>query len=110
MMPLENSNAASTTITYQNKSREVSQATPEVVDQDKVMLVIQRLTRIYFLRKFFAYPIQLSLDTLRGLGFLRTIKILISFLWIRLFPRKPENTLEDFIVNKFGKQLYLLFF
>jgi protoporphyrinogen oxidase len=74
------------------------------------MLVIRRLTRIYFLRKFFAYPIRLSLDTLRTLGLIRTIKILFSFLWIRLFPRTPERSLEDFIINKFGKQLYLLFF
>ncbi|HWB90402.1 MAG TPA: hypothetical protein VG605_01060 [Puia sp.] len=62
------------------------------------------------MRKFFAYPIQLSLDTLRTLGLIRTIKIMFSFLWIRLFPRKPEKSLEDFIINKFGKQLYLLFF
>jgi len=74
------------------------------------MLIIRRLTRIYFLRKFFAYPIQLSLDTLQTLGGIRTIRILISFLWTRLFPRTPETSLEDFIINKFGRQLYLLFF
>lgn len=76
----------------------------------KEWLIIQRLTRIYFLRKFFAYPIQLSIDTLRTLGLIRTIKIMFSFLWVQLFPRKPEKSLEDFIINKFGKQLYLLFF
>ncbi len=109
MMPLEGQGTDNTTISYQNKSRNIT--SPETAkDPDKVMLVIQRLTRIYFLRKFFAYPIQLSLDTLRTLGLIRTIKIMISFLWIRLFPRKPEKSLEDFIINKFGRQLYLLFF
>jgi protoporphyrinogen oxidase len=109
MMPLEKDDAKDVTISYQNKSRNInSDEAPK--DPDKVMLVIQRLTRIYFLRKFFAYPIQLTLDTLKTLGLIRTIKIMISFLRIRLFPRKPEKSLEDFIINKFGKQLYLLFF
>jgi protoporphyrinogen oxidase len=108
MMPLE-PGVANQTIHYQNKSRTVSPAAAPV-DPDKTMLVIQRLTRIYFLRKFFAYPIQLTLDTLKTLGLIRTIRILVSFLWIRLFPRTPETSLEDFIINKFGRQLYLLFF
>jgi len=98
-------------VNYQNKSLAVSPDEARANhDPDKVMLVIQRLTRIYFLRNFFSYPIQLSLDTLRTLGFIRTIRILFSFLWIRLFPRRPEKSLEDFIINKFGRQLYLLFF
>jgi len=110
MMPLENNSEKDLTISYQNKSREINTETTASKDSGKVMLVIQRLTRIYFLRKFFAYPIQLTIDTLKTLGLIRTIKIMISFLWIRLFPRKPEKSLEDFIINKFGKQLYLLFF
>jgi len=110
MMPLKEMAEKDVTISYQNKSREINASTLESRDPDKVMLVIQRLTRIYFLRKFFAYPIQLTIDTLKTLGLIRTIKIMISFLWIRLFPRKPEKSLEDFIINKFGRQLYLLFF
>jgi protoporphyrinogen oxidase len=110
MMPLEDGEDKEVKISYQNKSRDITAEKATVKDGDKVMLVIQRLTRIYFLRKFFAYPIQLSIDTLKTLGLIRTIKIMISFLWIQLFPRKPEKSLEDFIINKFGKQLYLLFF
>ncbi len=109
IMPLEEGASKGAKISYQNKSRMVSGvAVPK--DRDNVMLVIKRLTRIYFLRKFFAYPIQLSLDTLRALGLTRTIKILISFLLVRIFPRRPQKSLEDFIINKFGKELYLLFF
>src|ERR1700743_487602 len=110
IMPLAGDNKKEQTISYQNKSREIASAEVVEKDSDKVMLVIQRLTRIYFLRQFFAYPIQLTLDTLKTLGFIRTIKIMCSFFWIQLFPRKPETSLEDFIINKFGKQLYLLFF
>jgi protoporphyrinogen oxidase len=110
IMPLEGKDGEEATVTYQNKSRGVGLGAGVSKESDKVMLLIQRLTRIYFLRKFFAYPIQLSIDTLRTLGLIRTMRIMISFLYIRLFPRKPEKSLEDFIINKFGKQLYLLFF
>jgi protoporphyrinogen oxidase len=111
IMPLQETAEESTTIAYQNKKREINTNGKNAgAGNDKVMLLIQRLTRIYFLRKFFAYPIKLSIDTLRTLGLIRTIKIMFSFLWIRLFPRKPEKSLEDFIINKFGKELYLLFF
>jgi len=110
MMPLEEGKGTEVKISYQNKTRDLSVGGPAPKDPDKVMLVIERLTRIYFLRKFFAYPIQLTIDTLRTLGLIRTIKIMFSFLWIRLFPRTPEKSLEDFIINKFGRQLYLLFF
>jgi protoporphyrinogen oxidase len=110
IMPLEGRDGEKARIGYRNKAREVNPEKRVSKDSEKVMLLIQRLTRIYFLRKFFAYPIQLSIDTLRTLGLIRTIKIMISFLYIQVFPRKPEKNLEDFIINKFGKQLYLLFF
>src|SRR5258708_17074720 len=116
MMPLEDTADPAITIAYQHKTRAIKtdtgnpSTTPGDKDPDKVMLVIQRLTRIYFLRRFFSYPIQLGLHTLKTLGVVRTIKIMASFLWVRLFPFKSEKSLEDFIINKFGKQLYLLFF
>ncbi|MDO6433062.1 NAD(P)/FAD-dependent oxidoreductase [Flavitalea sp. BT771] len=109
MMPLQEGADKTFTISYQNKSRSIAPGITTATDPDKRMLVIQRLTRIYFLRKFFAYPIQLSIDTLKILGFLRTIKILFSFLVARLFPRKAVS-LADFIINQFGKELYILFF
>ncbi len=110
IMPLQEGTGDTTKISYQNKTRDITPEARATAGSDKAMLVIQRLTRIYFLRQFFAYPIQLTLDTLKTLGFIRTVKILFSFLWVRLFPRKPEKSLEDFIINKFGKTLYLLFF
>jgi len=110
MMPLEENTGGNQTISYQNKQRNISSTTHEAGDPDKVMLVIKRLTRIYFLRKFFAYPIQLSLETLRGLGMLRTVKILHTFISTRPFPLKPEKSLEDFLINKFGRRLYHQFF
>jgi protoporphyrinogen oxidase len=99
-------------ISYQNKQRTI-QAGERNLDpesNDLVMLVRPRKSRIYFLRKFFDYPIKLTPETLRGLGLPRTVKVGFSYLRARFFPRKPETSLEDFIVNRFGKQLYGLFF
>src|ERR1700710_497557 len=67
MMPIEPLSDASVTVTYQRKSRTIRSEEPlakykETHHTDKVLLVRQRLSRIYFLRKFFQYPIQLSLD------------------------------------------------
>lgn len=108
IMPVEA--AGNFTIAYQNKSRDISATNGASKDLDKVMLVRQRLSRIYFLRKFFTYPIQLSFDTLTKLGISTTLAILFSYLKAQLLPRKPEQNLEDFMINRFGKTLYQLFF
>lgn len=111
ILPAQETGNEQFTISYQNKSRQVrpgDSVTPG--NADKVMLVRERLSRIYFLRKFFTYPIQLSIDTLRKLGVGTTISILVSYLQAQLSPRKPENSLEDFMINRFGKTLYKLFF
>ncbi|QHS61041.1 NAD(P)/FAD-dependent oxidoreductase [Chitinophaga agri] len=112
ILPLEEGND-SHQITYQNKTREINRKDfPGIKsdDPDKVMLVRNRLSRIYFLRKFFTYPITLSVETLKKLGVARTIAILVSYLWAQVFPKKPEKSLADFMINRFGKTLYHLFF
>src|SRR5579863_3257783 len=107
-------------IRYQNQERTVSvgaksaSRTPAVTavldDPDGVLLVRPRKSRIYFMRSFFDYPLSLSADTLRRLGWLRTLRIGLSYVKARLFQRHPENTLEDFLINRFGRELYLTFF
>lgn len=96
-------------IRYQNKERSVSSAAASS-DSDLVMLIRPRKSRIYFLRSFFDYPLSLSGKTLHQLGAWRMAKIGLSYLRARLFPRKQESTLEDFLVNRFGTELYLTFF
>jgi len=76
---------------------------------DDVMLVRNRLSRIYFLKTFFDYPISMSLKTMKNLGVVRIIKIAVSYAFSLVIKRK-EKTLEDFMVNRFGKELYLTFF
>lgn len=78
--------------------------------KDDVFLIRDRISRIFFLRKFFNYPISITKDTLLNLGLKRVIKILFSYIKIKLFPIKKEKNLEDFFINRFGKELYCTFF
>jgi protoporphyrinogen oxidase len=116
VMPLEarngSPNGASAVISYQNKNREVATSAtgPSPDSTDKVMLIRQRKSRIYFLRRFFDYPIKLSQETLVKLGLVRTIKIGISYMRAVASQIKPEKSLEEFLINRFGRELYLLFF
>ncbi len=112
LMPPEASADTQHALRHQNKQRTLKVdshgLSPETTDL--VMLVRPRKSRIYFLRRFFDYPIKLTADTLRKLGLIRTVKIGFSYLMARLFPRKVEKSLEDFLINRFGRQLYLTFF
>ena len=74
------------------------------------MLVRKRKSRIYFLGRFFDYPIRVTPGTLKKMGLLRTIRCGLSYLQSALFPRHEERTLEDFLINRFGKRLYLTFY
>jgi len=89
-------------------SKEHPEKDPE--KENIVMLIRNRLSRIFFLRKFFDYPVSLNLNTLFNLGLLRIIKIGFSYIKICLFPIKNEKTLEEFFTNRFGRELYLTFF
>ena len=82
---------------------------PDPEEEDRTMLVRSRLSRILFLRKFFNYPVSLSIDTLLNLGFIRVIRMGVSYIWSIIYKRK-ENSLEDFFINRFGSELYKTFF
>lgn len=100
------------TISYQNKSREIAApqtgADPETTDE--VMLVRSRVSRILFGRKFYDYPIKFAPQTFINLGLARTLRIIGSYTRARLAPIRPELTLSDFIINRFGRALYETFF
>ena len=79
-------------------------------DPDLVMLIRPRQSRIYYLRRFFDYPIKLTGRTLTNLGVTRTWRVGTSYLWSRMHQITPEKSLEDFLINRFGRELYLTFF
>ncbi|MCL1955706.1 MAG: NAD(P)/FAD-dependent oxidoreductase [Fibromonadales bacterium] len=74
------------------------------------MMLRPRLSRILYMRKFFDYPVSLNANTIKGLGLWRMAKIGTSYLKSSLFQIKKEKNLQDFMLNRFGKELYLTFF
>ena len=112
ILPLQRLSESNRTITYQQRSRDVggSAEGPDPDATDRVMLLRGRRSRIYFGRKFFSYPITLSPETLLNLGIFRSVKIGFSYMRSMLFPIKPERNLEEFFINRFGRELYRTFF
>ena len=113
-MPLQNGVSSKDDISYHGDTRSLpSAATAETRNpnqSDLVMLVRKRLSRIFYLRKFFDYPIRLNRTTINNLGLVRMVRIAGSYLWASLFPIKPEVNLEQFLTNRFGRELYRTFF
>ncbi len=110
MLPVAVDSAKPLIINYQNKEKELS---PNIAGHDNehnVLLVRERQSRIYYLKQFFSYPVTLSLDTIKKLGLTKIIKIGISYTKARLFPIANETSLEDFFINRFGRELYYTFF
>jgi protoporphyrinogen oxidase len=68
-----------------------------------------RLSRIYYNKKFFYYPLKAT-NALLGLGIWNSALIFLSYVRAQLFPEKPEDTFEQWISNRFGKRLYRIFF
>jgi protoporphyrinogen oxidase len=111
ILPLQHVQDDQFRISYQNNHRQIKNGSGLDPDTaDCVMLVRERLSRIYFRRRFFQYPITLSVETLRNLGVEKTLRIGASYARAALFPIKPELSLEDFFINRFGRELYLTFF
>ena len=111
ILPLEDSGLDEFEISYQNKKRTVRQDGGAKPDrEDAVMLVRKRKSRIYFNRTLFDYPISLSAHTISNLGYLKSFKMGISYIRSALSPIRPEKTLEEFFINRFGRELYSTFF
>ncbi len=92
----------------EREARQVPAPDPET--EDEVMLVRERLSRILFEGKLYEYPVRLNATTLANLGLVRTLKVGGSYLKARLFSVREERSLEDFLVNRFGRELYRIFF
>jgi len=112
ILPLQRLDGNAHALKYQGKQTTIggNTAGPDPEQDDRVMLVRPRKSRIYFSRRFFDYPISLSPDTLLKLGPARSVKIGFSYLRGRLFPIRPERNLEEFFINRFGRELYGTFF
>ena len=92
-----------------HREKALSPNGPDPEAEDRVMLLRQRVSRIYYLGKFFDYPVSLKAQTLINLGFARTVRAGFSYLNSAVF-KKDETSLENFYINRFGRELYSMFF
>ena len=82
---------------------------PDPEKEDRVMLIRRRISRIYYLHKFFDYPITMKPQTFINMGLPKTVKAGFSYLKSTV-SKKEETSLENFYINRFGKVLYSMFF
>ena len=97
-------------VSYQGQSQNLTPDRVASADSDAVMLLRRRLSRIFYHRRFFDYPLALSAGTLGNLGIMEAVKIGLSYGKAQAKRRWPESSLEDFLINRFGDRLYQTFF
>ena len=101
IMPLQGKDSYDDIKLNRKKQLSIGGADPET--DDNVMLIRQRVSRIYYLKKFFDYPITLKRETFKNMGFKNTIESGFSYLK-SLIIKKDEVSLENFYINRFGKK------
>ena len=82
---------------------------PDPEQTDRVMLIRDRVSRIYFHQHFFDYPISMKWSTIRNMGLATTVKAGLSYLF-SCVHKLPDTSLENFYINRFGRVLYSMFF
>ena len=84
-----------------NNKKNYNKGGPDPENVDEVLLIRNRISRIYYLKKLFDYPVNLSLKTIKKLGFSKTFISCFSYIKSMIY-KKEENNLENFYINRFG--------
>lgn len=92
------------------RAREWNPGGPDPEREDRVLLLRDRVSRIFYLRKFFDYPLSLRPITVYNLGVLRTALALLGYLYSSFVKLPDRDSLENFLINRFGRPLYRMFF
>ena len=92
-----------------NAEKDYAPGGPDPEETDRVMLLRDRVSRIYFQRHFFDYPISMKWSTIRNMGLATTLRAGFSYLY-SCVHKLPETSLENFYINRFGRVLYSMFF
>lgn len=92
-----------------NRTKKFPAEGPNPETDDQTLLIKDRITRIYYGRKFYDYPVSLNFSTIKNMGFFTLLKAGFSYLKSCIIKRQ-ENSLEDFYINRFGRVLYSMFF
>src|SRR3989344_5323483 len=88
----------------------IQKKAPDPEKEDAVMLQRPRLSRIFYRKHFFPYPIGITFSVAKRLGLINTIMIGFSYIKRQMFPIKDETYLDAFYRNRFGDRLYKTFF
>jgi protoporphyrinogen oxidase len=107
-MPVVDTTHVHSEITYHNKKVDIEKLLWRSA-QD-AMLIRPRLSRIYFKQRMYDYPLKLNMNLVINLGKKRSLRIARDLMISWLKPINPEKNLEDFYINRFGRELYKMFF
>lgn len=108
MMPLQGADSKDDLLLHLS-DKKLNPAGPDPEKVDRVWLIRHRISRIFFLRKFFDYPISMTKQTFFNMGLCRVTKVGWGYLK-SCVHKLPETSLENFYINRFGRPLYELFF
>ena len=108
VMPLQ-AKPSKDDILLNETEKEFAKEGPDPEKEDRTMLLRRRVSRIFFLRKFFDYPISMKKETFLNMGFVRMMRAGFGYLWACVH-KLPETSLENFYINRFGRPLYEMFF
>ena len=83
----------------------------EILKKDYV--IVNRITRIYYNKYFFDYPLK-PFNALKGLGLIKSTHCIISYIFYKFNSRKnftnEDQSFADWIKSKFGPKLFEIFF
>ena len=88
---------------------ELNHGGPDPEKEDRVLLKRNRVSRIYYKKKFFDYPVKMNANTIKNMGIIETAESGFSYMH-SVLRKRPEDSLENFYINRFGKKLYSMFF
>jgi len=89
------------------KNKEIEQWWRSILKED--FLTRPRLSRWYYRKKFFSYPIK-PFELLRVFGIIDSIKIVSSYIKSKVKRIFPEISISDWSINNFGRYLAKPFF
>lgn len=92
---------------YVTESKEIQAWWENIVKNDE-FIKLKRLTRIYYNKHFFLYPLE-PFNALKGLNIFESLRCICSYFRYKIFPKKV-NSYEDWLTNRFGKRLFEIFF
>ena len=89
------------------KSIEVDTLWHEVLGEE--FLLRPRMSRIFWNKRYLDYPLR-GPDVIKKLGPVEVIRCMASYLRAAARRNKVDNSLEDWVSNRFGRRLFELFF